>query len=98
MTGRSGERESAVAECLDVCWIYQWSDVVLVHNLNLVILVRSAEAIEEVNEWNPSLQSSEVRNGCKVHNLLNRTRAEHCETCLTASHHVHVVTEDTERV
>jgi hypothetical protein len=61
-----------------------------------MILVRSTETVEEVYERYTCLKSCEVSNGCKVHNLLNRTFAKHCETCLAASHNVLVVTEDTE--
>ena len=37
-------------------------------------------------------------NSRKVHNLLHRTRAEHGETSLAASHHILVVAKDAERV
>ena len=86
---------STIAETLDVLFL---NDILLIHQLNLVVLVRGAETIEEVNEWYASLESCQVRNGCEVHHLLYRTRAEHSETGLTASHYVLVVTEDTERV
>src|SRR5574344_980647 len=39
-----------------------------------------------------------MRNGCQVHNLLNRTRAEHSKTCLTTSHNILMITKDTQRV
>ena len=95
---RTLRRKSTVAEGLDICGVNKRTDVLLVHNLNLVILVRGAESVEEVHEGHPSLKSSEVRHSCEVHNLLYRTRAEHGKTGLAASHNVHVVTEDTERV
>ena len=41
--------------------------------LDLVVLVRSTETVEEVNERNLCLQCSQVRNCREVHNLLNRT-------------------------
>ena len=91
-------RECAVAETLDVVHVNEWTNILLIHFLDLVVLVRCTEAIEEVDEWNLCLKCSEVRNSCKIHNLLYRTRAEHSETCLTASHYILVVTEDTQRV
>ena len=90
--------QSAVAEVLDELWFNQWTDVFHIHLLDLVVLMRSTETVEEVDERNLGLQSSQVRNCREVHNLLNRTRAEHSETSLAASHYILVVTEDTERV
>ena len=63
-----------------------------------MILVWCTETIEEVDEWYWCLQCSKVRNCREVHNLLNRTWTEHSEACLTASHYVLVVTEDTKSV
>ena len=65
-------RECTVTELLDILHRSDSLDVLHVHNLDLMILVRCTETIKEVYEWNLCLKSSEVRNGCKVHNLLNR--------------------------
>ena len=65
--------QSTVAEVLDELWLNQWTDVLHIHLLYLVVLMRSTETIEEVDERNLCLQSSQVRNCRKVHNLLNRT-------------------------
>ena len=70
-SNRTLRSKSAVAEGLDVCGVNQRTDVLLIHNLNLVVLMRSAETVEEVNERNPCLQGSQMRYGCKVHNLLH---------------------------
>ena len=63
-------RECTVAEALYVSRINELSDLFLIHNLDLVVLVRCTETIEEVNERNLGLQCCQVRNGSKVHNLL----------------------------
>ena len=92
---RALRSEGTVAETLDVFLIYERTDVFHVHLLDLVILVRCAETVEEVDKRNLCLESSEVRNSREVHNFLYRTRAEHSEACLTASHNVLMVTKDT---
>ena len=91
-------RECASAELSHLVHRNEWTDVFHIHLLNLVVLVRSAETVEEVDEWNASLQCCQVSNSREVHHFLYRTFAKHSETCLTASHHVAVVTEDTEWV
>ena len=95
---RALRSEGTVAETLDVVPVNQWEDVLIVETLNLVILVRSAETVEEVHEGNLSLQTGEVGNSGHIHDFLYRTFAKHGETSLTASHYVLMVTEDTERV
>ena len=95
---RTLRREGAVAEVLHIGLVNQRTDVLNVHDLYLVILVRGTETIKEIDERNVGLQRCQMRNGCKVHNLLDRARAEHCETCLTASVNVLMVAEDTQRV
>ena len=91
-------RHSAVAETLDVLFLHEGTDVLLVHELDLVVLVGGAEAVEEVHEGHAGLQRSEVSHSGEVHHLLHAALAEHGETSLTASHHVLMVTEDTEGV
>ena len=100
--GTTGDRtlwaHSTIAETLDVLFLYERTNILLIEQLNLVILVRGAETVEEVYERHAGLQRSEVSSGGHIHNLLYATFAEHSETSLAASHHVLVVTEDTERV
>ena len=95
---RTLRRHSTVAETLDVLFLHERTDILLVEQLNLVILVRGAETVEEVNERYAGLERSQVSSGSHIHHLLYRTLAEHSETSLTASHHVLMVTEDTQRV
>ena len=99
-TARHGtlRRECAIAEALHVGGVDELCYVLLLHDLDLVVLVRGAETVEEVDERNLRLQRSEVRHSREVHHFLHGTRAEHGETSLTASHHVLMVAEDAERV
>ena len=91
-------RERTVAEALYIGGVEQLGYLVLVDDLNLVILVRSTETVEIVDERHAGLQGCQVGNSRKVHYLLYRTRAEHGETSLAASHYILMVTEDTQRV
>ena len=74
------------------------TQVFLIYLLYLLILMGSAESVEEVDERHAAFDGRKVGNGGKIHHLLYRTFAEHGETCLTAGHHVAVVTKDAERV
>ena len=91
-------REGTVAETLDVLFLDERTDVFLVHEFNLVILVAGAETIEEVHEWNAGFERCEVSHSRDVHDFLHTAFAQHGKTCLTASHHVLMVAEDAERV
>ena len=60
LCGTAGHRtlgsEGTVAETLDVGLVDQWEDILVVETLDLVILVRGAETIEEVDEGHAGLQ------------------------------------------
>ena len=88
--------EGAIAETLHVSFVEQRTDILLVHQLNLMVLMRCTETIEEVNKRNAGLQCCKVSYSSEVHHLLYRTFAQHGETSLAASHHVLMITEDTE--
>ena len=95
---RTHRRECAIAELLERLHVNEWTQVFHIHYLNLLVLVRSTETVEEVEEWHAALDSSEVSNTSEVHHLLYATLSEHSETCLAARHHVLVVAEDTKSV
>ncbi len=61
---------STVAETLDVLFLHQRTNILLVEQLNLVILVRGAETVEEVNERHAGLERCEVSSSGHIHNLL----------------------------
>ena len=56
------------------------------------------ETVEEVDEWNAALDSSQVSNSAQVHNFLWVCLSQHSKAGLTASINVGVVTEDVQRV
>ena len=97
--GTSGDRtlrgHGALAEALDVFTIHQRTDVLLVHDFHLVVLMRCAETVEEIDERHTGLEGSQVGNSRHIHHLLHGTFAKHGEARLTAGHHVLVVAENT---
>ena len=78
--------------------INQTSEIVVIHNLYLLDLVRSSESVEEMQERNSRLDRREMRHAAQVHNLLDAVGSQHSETCLTTSHNVLMVAEDVEGV
>ena len=65
-----------------------------VKSLYLLYFVRCAESVEEMQEWDAGLDCREVSHCSKILSFLDRAGSEQGETCLTASHHVLVVSED----
>ena len=63
-------RESTLTESLNSIPVNKRTEILLVNNLNLLILVRCAETIEEVEERNAACESSEVSNCRDIHNFL----------------------------
>jgi len=73
-------------------------DVVLAELLDLVHFVRSAEAVEEVEERHPGFQRGGVGDHGHVLRLLHGGGGEHRPAGRSAGHHVAVVAEDRQRV
>ena len=71
---------------------------VVVERLDLVDLVRGAEPVEEVQEWDPRLERRGVGDEREVLGFLHRRGAEHREAGRPRSHHVAVIAEDRQRV
>ena len=68
------------------------------HRLDLVYLVRGAEAVEEVHEGDAPLYRREVRDAADVHDFLHAAGRELREAALAAVHDVGVVAENREGV
>ena len=90
--------ECTGAELLQGVAVEQRSQRGFVDQLDLLDLVRGAEAVEEVQERHAGLQRHEVRYAGEVHDLLDRRSGEHRKTRLAGSHHVLVVTKDRQRL
>ena len=90
--------KSSCSEVFNSFFVYEFSKIFVVDYFDLLYFVWSSESIEEVQEWNSSFNSSKVCNSTKVHYFLNWTWAQQSEACLTASHYVWVVTENTKSV
>ena len=74
------------------------SQHLVVEHFDLGHFVRSAEAIEEVQEGNPGAQSRDLGDQRLVLRLLDRAGGKQGEAGLTAGHDVRVVAEDRQRV
>ena len=86
--------QSLVTELLNLVQIDHILQIIVIPNLNLLNLVRGAEAVEEVDERKLSVNCCAVSNRCQIHNLLNGALAEHGSTGLTTCIYVRMVTED----
>ena len=99
--GRAAHRgmlgvERAAAEVLDVLLVDHRADRLHRNLVDLLDLVRGAEAVEEVEEGNLALERGGVGHHCHVVRLLHGVGAEHREARLAARHHVALVAEDAE--
>ena len=76
----------------------QLGHILVVDHLDLLNLVRGAEAVEEVQERNRGTQGGQVSHQRQVHSLLHGVGCQHRKTGLTAGHHVGMIAEDVQRV
>ena len=89
---------STLAELGKLLHVDEGTQVFLVHGLNLLDLVRGAETVKEVDKRYVSLDGAQVGNTGEVHDLLHAALGEHGKTGLAGSHHVLMVTKDTQGV
>ena len=66
--------------------------------VDLLDLMRGAEAIEEVQERHAALQCGKMRNQRHILRFLNRVGSDHGKAGLTAGHNVGMVTENRKRM
>ena len=90
--------EATLTETCESLAVEQRSDIVLVHSLDLLDLMRCAETVEEVHEGDGGFDGGEVCHSGEVHNLLHGAFAKHGEACLAHRHNVLMVSEDTQRM
>ena len=100
--GTAGDRmlgvQRAAAEFLDRIPIEHVSQIGIIPFLDLLDLVRGAEAVEEVQEGHSALDGGQVSDGGEIHTFLRIVGAEHRVARLTAGVYVGVVAEDGKRV
>ncbi len=82
----------------DAIHVDQSAHVVFGEHFDLVDFVRSAEAIEEMQEGNSGFESRGMRDQRQVHGLLHGVGRQHGEAGGAAEHHVRVVAKDREGV
>ena len=86
--------QSLGTELLNSLHVAHFLQVFVIPLFDLLDLVRSTEAVEEVHERNMAFDSGQVSNGAQIHNFLRVGFAQHGKTGLTNGHNVAVVTED----
>ena len=86
--------QSLGTELLNSLHVAHFLQISVVPLLDLLVLVRSTEAIEEVQEGNPALDCCQMGNRGQIHNFLHAALDQHCEAGLAACHNVAVITED----
>ena len=78
--------------------IHQGAQGVVVQHLDLLDLVGSAEAVEEVKKGHPAVDGRQVGHRPQVHHFLRRRGSQQGEPGLPHPHHVGVVPEDRQGV
>jgi hypothetical protein len=86
--------QGALAMGLDPLFVDQGADGLDRQALDLVDLVRGAEAIEEVQEGQAAFERGGLGDERKIHRLLHRTGTEHGITRCATGHDVRVIAED----
>ena len=89
--------QATFTEGINCVLIEQLFQISIIHNLNLLDFVRGTEAVEEVQERNTALDSTQMCHACQVHNLLYAALSQQSKAGLTCSHNVLVVTKDRQR-
>ena len=90
--------QRVLAELLDSLHVAHFLQVGVVPLLDLLILVRGAEAVEEVQEGNVALDGAQVCDRGQVHDFLDGALSQHGEAGLAAGHDVAVIAEDVQRL
>ena len=83
-----------LAELLNSLHVAHFLQISVVPLLDLLVLVRSTETIEEVQEGDLALDGCQMSHGRQIHNFLHAALDQHCEAGLAACHNVAVITED----
>ncbi len=91
-------RKRALPVLDDAVHIDEGAHVVFGEHFDLVDFMRSAEAVEEMQEGNAGLERGRMSDERQVHGLLHGVRREHGEPRGPAEHHVGVVAENREGV
>ena len=89
--------ERTAAERLNGIPVEDLREVSIVHDLDLLDLMRGAESVKEVDERHTSLDGDEMRYCREIHDLLHARLGEHGDTCLTRCHDILMVAENVQR-
>ena len=90
--------QSLLAELLDSLHVAHFLQVGVIPLLDLLVLMRGTEAVEEVQEGNLALDGCQMGDRGQIHDFLHAALDQHCKTGLAACHDVAVITEDVQRL
>ena len=86
--------QRAAAECVNCIPVEHIAEVLIIPCLDLLDLVRGAEAVEEMEERHTALDSCQMSHSSEVHTFLRIVGAEHSVTCLTAGVNVGMIAKN----
>ena len=86
--------QSLLTELLHSLHVAHFLQIGVIPLLDLLVLMRSTEAIEEVQEGNLALDGAQMCDRGQIHDFLHAALDQHCKAGLTACHNVAVITKD----
>ncbi len=78
--------------------VHQGPQVFVIHDFNLLDLVRSAEPVKEMQKRDAALNGSQMRHGGQIHDFLDAAVADHGKAGLPAGHYVRMIPKNGESV
>ena len=90
--------ERVLAEGLERIHIDERAQILVVERLDLLDLVRGAEAVKEVQHRHAAVDGGQVRDRTQIHDLLGRRGCEQRKARVAHAHDVRMVAEDGQRV
>ena len=90
--------ERVLAERLERIHIDQRAQILVIERLNLLDLVRGAEAVEEMQHRHAAVDGGQVRDRAQIHDLLRRRGRQQREAGIAHAHNVRMVAEDGQRM
>ncbi|MPM40206.1 hypothetical protein SDC9_86846 [bioreactor metagenome] len=86
--------QSVFAERQQLVVVHQLGKIVIIQRVDLLHLMRSAEAVEKVQEGMACLDRGEMGHGAQIHRLLRRGGRQHAEADHAAAHGVGMIAEN----
>ncbi|KAF5039932.1 hypothetical protein DSECCO2_538770 [anaerobic digester metagenome] len=88
--------KGTLAEIFDQLVINQFRHGVVIHHVDLLQFVRSAEAVKEQQDGDGSLQSGNLAYDGQIHHFLDAVAGHHGKTSVAGTHHVRMIAKNRE--